>query len=252
VADFQPTPEQQHIIVDLIDTGVSALVVAGPGMARDEAAYDAVVLALAAMRDMSISPSELNCRKAAVAMLAMNTSWNPRLKRKLGQVEKLAKGLKSVKVGDGSPFGELLKDIVSGIPVAEQVASLGRMLANLDEFKVAAGRISSHGQLGRNVVLAADSQLSLFDSVRATRAPKGLDGYDAWRGKTHLLTYHKAKGREFDFVVLVVDPRAESGKSPLDEKRRLYYVAATRAKKWLGVLYFGKDHGLVLGPVLAK
>ena len=33
-------------------------------------------------------------------------------------------------------------------------------------------------------------------------------------------------------------------------QRRLYYVCATRAKKWLGVVYFGKERGPVLDAVV--
>ncbi|MGD0471492.1 MAG: ATP-binding domain-containing protein [Terriglobales bacterium] len=96
-----------------------------------------------------------------------------------------------------------------------------------------------------------DASSSMYDDLRQNRKPKGLYGYEAFEGKTHILTYNKSKGREFDYVVMVVDPRQESTKTPLDEKRRLYYVTATRAKKWLGVVHFGKDLGSVLGPVLA-
>jgi len=77
-----------------------------------------------------------------------------------------------------------------------------------------------------------------------------LYGEEIPAGTTHVLTYHKAKGREFDCVVMLVDPREESTKPPLDEKRRLYYVCATRAKRWLGVIHFGKEVGRVLAPVV--
>ena len=66
----------------------------------------------------------------------------------------------------------------------------------------------------------------------------------------HVLNYHKAKGREFDHVILLVDPRGESIDISLDELRRLYYVCASRAKSSLIVLYYGKEKGRVLGPVL--
>ena len=94
--------------------------------------------------------------------------------------------------------------------------------------------------------------LPLFEQLLVKRLPKGLVGDQAFEGETHVLNYYKAKGREFDYVVLVVDPRQESSKAPLPEKRRLYYVVTTRARKWLGVIYFGADHGNVLGPTLVK
>ena len=63
--------------------------------------------------------------------------------------------------------------------------------------------------------------------------------------------YHKAKGREFDFIAMIVDPRGESSFSPIDEQRRLYYVYGTRAKQWLGVLFVVNHLGRVFGPVPA-
>ena len=45
-------------------------------MAPDEAAYDAVLLALAALKDHAVRPSGLSARKSAVALLAMNRSWD--------------------------------------------------------------------------------------------------------------------------------------------------------------------------------
>ena len=63
---------------------------------------------------------------------------------------------------------------------------------------------------------------------------------------------YQSKGREFDFVVLVVEPRDHSSKSTPDELRRLYYVSATRARKWLGVLHVPKRAGPILGPVLGQ
>jgi superfamily I DNA/RNA helicase len=77
-----------------------------------------------------------------------------------------------------------------------------------------------------------------------------LEGHDPGVGQTHIINYHKAKGREFDFTVMVVEPRGESKKTPLDEQRRLYYVCATRAKEMLFVIYYGKELGRILGPVL--
>ena len=70
-------------------------------------------------------------------------------------------------------------------------------------------------------------------------------GSRAGRG-VHLLTYHRAKGLEFEAVFL---PRLEERELPsklsktpaaLDEERRLLYVGLTRAKQHLTVTWSGK------------
>jgi DNA helicase-2/ATP-dependent DNA helicase PcrA len=70
-------------------------------------------------------------------------------------------------------------------------------------------------------------------------------GSHAGRG-VHLLTYHRAKGLEFEAVFL---PRLEEKELPsklsktpaaLDEERRLLYVGLTRAKRHLTVTWSGK------------
>ncbi|HEY1367711.1 MAG TPA: ATP-dependent helicase, partial [Gaiellaceae bacterium] len=69
-------------------------------------------------------------------------------------------------------------------------------------------------------------------------------GRDAGRG-VHLLTYHRAKGLEFEAVFL---PRLEEKELPsrqargdeIDEERRLLYVGMTRAKRWLTITWSGK------------
>jgi len=82
-------------------------------------------------------------------------------------------------------------------------------------------------------------QGSLFDGYRQIRAAAGLEGTTLSRAKTTIVSMYKSKGREFDFVVLVVEPRAHSTKATVDELRRLYYVSATRAAYsggiWAGI-----------------
>lgn len=79
----------------------------------------------------------------------------------------------------------------------------------------------------------------------------------------HLLTMHMAKGLEFDTVYL---PDLNEGKIPMrqavtpaeiDEERRMLYVAMTRAKKVLYLMYCGQETGKdipsrFLLPILSK
>lgn len=218
-------------------------------MARDDAANDAVLLALAALRDHLSTPSEQKLKKAAVALLAMDLAWNTRKKRKTERIRRIGSFLET----------ELEKDsaLRAAVTKAKRALQLEGALPEFVEaleahpdFKTSCRRIRSHGKLVLSPVSFGGTQLSLFDSLRETREPKGLVGYDADPGSTHVLNYHRAKGREFDFVALVVDPRGESRRTPIDELRRLYYVCATRAKQGLGVFYYGSEVGRVLGPVI--
>jgi DNA helicase-2/ATP-dependent DNA helicase PcrA len=81
------------------------------------------------------------------------------------------------------------------------------------------------------------------------------DGGESRRG-VHLLTYHGAKGLEFDLVLL---PRLEEKELPskqarrpseLAEERRLFYVGMTRAKRGLAITWVNKPSRFLveLGP----
>lgn len=221
-------------------------------MARDEAAYDAVLLALAAVKDFALQPSQLLARKAAVALVAMNSSWDSRSRPSKDRISQIATKLISCCRDDGTAVGKLFGSLQSGNQLCESIQTLIAALAEFPAFGRAARRLTAHPAIASRVVEHVVSTLPLFDQLLLKRLPKGLEGDQAFEGKTHVLNYHKAKGREFDYVVMVVDPRQESSRTPLPEKRRLYYVVATRARKWLGVVYFGGDCGNVLGPTLLK
>jgi DNA helicase-2/ATP-dependent DNA helicase PcrA len=103
--------------------------------------------------------------------------------------------------------------------------------------------ITRQNDLARLVRLAAD-----YGEGSAAEFVAHLEehfGSHAGRG-VHLLTYHRAKGLEFEAVVL---PRLEERELPsklsktpeaLAEERRLLYVGLTRAKRHLTVTWSGK------------
>ena len=81
--------------------------------------------------------------------------------------------------------------------------------------------------------------------LRAELERRFGDGGESRRG-VHLLTYHGAKGLEFELVLL---PRLEEKELPtkqarqpeeIAEERRLFYVGLTRAKRGLAVTWVGK------------
>ena len=61
------------------------------------------------------------------------------------------------------------------------------------------------------------------------------------------MTYHASKGLEFDTVYLpdcnegIIPYRKSITKDQIEEERRLFYVAMTRAKENLNIFYIDKD-----------
>jgi superfamily I DNA/RNA helicase len=66
-----------------------------------------------------------------------------------------------------------------------------------------------------------------------------------------MLSMHRAKGREFDHVVVIADGRAHPKDTSIGELRRLHYVSFTRARKSLSVLWNSAAMDDVLAPVLS-
>ena len=168
----------------------------------------------------------------------------------LKSVNQLEKAVSKLLSDGASPLAQLWPRLPATTDFAAVVPDFVAAVACLKEMKGSCQRIASHGRLPLPRIVVGE-QLELFDSLRQSRTVKGLEGVDMGVAKTEIITYHRAKGREFDFVLMVVDPRHESTKPPIDEAQRLYYVCATRAKRWLGVLCYPNDLGRVLGPVLA-
>lgn len=221
-------------------------------LARDEVLQDAVNLALAAVRDLASSQNPVNIPKAAVALMAMNAMWNRKIKAVRDHYKLVLRTVVLDYSDPTTPLGKFLQSLRDGLAEPQQLPAFISAVSSYKEFKVTASRLSSHDHLRIESGQATDGQLSLFEHFRVSRSAKGLYGTEIPAGTTHVLTYHKAKGREFDCVVMLVDPREESTKPPLDEKRRLYYVCATRAKRWLGVVHFGAEVGPVLGPAIGR
>jgi DNA helicase-2/ATP-dependent DNA helicase PcrA len=110
--------------------------------------------------------------------------------------------------------------------------------------KLGAWEQTRQSDLGRLVRLAEEIGGTGSD-FRAELERRYGDGGEARKG-VHLLTYHGAKGLEFEVVLL---PRLEEKELPtklartepeIDEERRLLYVGMTRAKRELVLTWVGK------------
>ena len=220
-------------------------------VARDAAAHDAVLLALLAVREFAVTGSVRDLERASMALHAMDVQWNRRKNLSPAKPRTIQRYLRQKVEDPASAMGSLLAGLPNVVDIQTALAPFVGALAEEGEFRTSCGRIAAHGKLHVPQLRAEDAQLQLFDDFRSTRRPKGLEGEAIGQAKTEVMTYWRAKGREFDFVVMIVDPRGESGRMPLDEKRRLYYVCATRAKQWLGTVCYRNQLGTVLGPVLA-
>jgi DNA helicase II / ATP-dependent DNA helicase PcrA len=140
---------------------------------------------------------------------------------------------------------QLLKALrSSGASVSEvrRIAIDQGMLETIPD-KLGEREVTRQNDLARLVRLAeefGDGTLADFIAQLEERF-----GTSAGRG-VHLLTYHRAKGLEFDAVFL---PRLEEKELPsklsktpaaIAEERRLLYVGLTRAKRHLTVTWSGK------------
>ena len=79
---------------------------------------------------------------------------------------------------------------------------------------------------------------SVFSDTEAMEKPED--------GQLTLSTIHSAKGKEWDAVFIIGMnqghfPSQRADSNNLDEERRLFYVAATRAKRYLYLITYRED-----------
>jgi ATP-dependent DNA helicase UvrD/PcrA len=137
---------------------------------------------------------------------------------------------------------QLLK-AMRGRPLADvrRVAREQGMLETIPD-RLGEREVTRQNDLARLVKLAEEFEGTVDELVAYLQERFGTH---AGRG-VHLLTYHRAKGLEFEAVFL---PRLEEKELPsklsktpvaLAEERRLLYVGLTRAKRHLSVTWSGK------------
>jgi hypothetical protein len=213
----------------------------------NEGDLDAFRLAVCAASDWARHRTDENRQVLAIALAVFVTQWS---RRKLTdeRISTIAKRL-----GPGSNAASPLRDYLTGTPPDDFIEFADGLLTALEQDKeFASAGIALRKRGMPNLRGIAVGQVNLFDEYRLARSESGLQGLTVSAAPTSLLSMYRSKGREFDFVVLVVEPRDHSSKVTVDELRRLYYVSATRAREWLIVLHVPGRPGPVLGPTLSS
>lgn len=212
---------------------------------NDEEALDAFRLATFAAADWVHGRQGCSLRAVAIALTVFASHWSNRhpTTERIDRIEK--------RLGPKSRAASPLRAYLTNSPPKDLPAFADGLLTALEadaEFATAGAAMRRRGMPSMNGVSLA--QGSLFDDYRSKRTAAGMQGDTISSAPTSMLSMYQCKGREFDFVVLIVEPRDHSSKVSVEELKRLYYVSATRARQWLGVLHVPGRAGPVLGSVL--
>lgn len=169
-------------------------------------------------------------------------------------------GLPFQVVGDGSPYDQpqiqailaLMRGATNGQPV--QLEGYGSSEQRLLEQELAKVESALPGAMAEKIMRIMDIKTSPAMQqfagalVRFKDVPSALayfedigehGFYDASADAITLLTIHASKGLEFPYVFIIGAEEGilPSGRAELDEERRLFYVAATRARERLEITH---------------
>src|SRR5664280_201241 len=146
-------------------------------------------------------------------------------------VEKM--GLDDVAADAGREGTERAASLELLIGIAADLTAADPGTADSAAGRAAAGRAAA-GRAAAGQALTIDAVLAEFDSRQAAESAASADG-------VNLLTYHRAKGLEWDAVYLpaldegVLPIRQAKDADEIAEERRLLYVGITRARRFLAL-----------------
>ena len=174
-------------------------------------------------RDRGVSPRALLRDSAATEGLG-------RARRPLGALAALLDRLEALPPGDPAVFLETLADLAG---TREHLRDEPDRLANVEELVNAAAEYAAREPGG-----------GIDGFLQENALVSDADGYDRAADAVTLMTAHSAKGLEFPCVAVLglaeeVFPHGLSLGDPdeLEEERRLFYVAVTRAREELALLH---------------
>ncbi len=131
--------------------------------------------------------------------------------------------------GECHDVGGLVRIILESGYKEYVTASYDRAAARLEELEELAVFAQRHESAESFL-----AELALLSNIESQEERSG----DTEADRLRLSTIHQAKGLEFQvvFVIMLCEgmfPSARATEDSLEEERRLFYVAATRAKEWL-------------------
>lgn len=205
---------------------------------------EAFRMAALASSDYAREPSNSHCRQLAVALTSLEGETRRSTGSPLARLAATERLLSST-----SRKVSALRDFLAAPPDADIQVFATRLVGALvaDKTFEAVGHMIEKTGIPSVKAVGAVEQ---FEAYRSSRSAVNLHGHDWSPSRTTLLTMQRAKGREFDHVIVIADPHAHRKQAPLSELRRLHYVACTRARQSLFVLWNSSEIGDVLGPVL--
>jgi superfamily I DNA/RNA helicase len=216
-----------------------------------EARKESFRLAALSLYQFKKTKNEKNLVNAARALMALKTNWAARKLKSPVQYEDVIKELSPPKSKRSKkPIYDLvMSEVYADFKSFESIFK--EALQNSSLFSSAGESIDSIGHSLMNSESNLSAQMEFpFDHFRETRTPKGLYGDTVAGGRVEILSMWKSKGREFDHVIIVFDPRDFSQNVSVETEKRLFYVACTRAKEWLGIIYPTGSPGRVLAQTL--
>lgn len=227
------------------EKGVKAPIPVRAAIEVDASSADAFRLAAFAANDYAREPSNDRRHKLAVALTSLERET--RRSTAIG-VARLVANEKLL--GTTSRKSSALRDFLAESP-ANDIQSFAV------QFAAALVQDKSFEAVGHAIektgipTLRPGSATEQFEHFRSARTAVGFHGPEFATARTTMLSMHRAKGREFDHVVVIADGRAHPKDTSIGELRRLHYVSFTRARKSLSVLWNSAAMGDVLAPVLS-
>lgn len=218
-----------------------------------ESAKDSFRCACLAAYNLRKSKTDINYIEAAKALSVMRMAFSSKVKFAATDVTAFITDLKAPpsRRGVKKPLYELINNAAAEMDIKAFESYFIDKIETHAKFKTVAEQIRSLGHSLVNPALSASAQMEFaFEHYRENREPTGLYGSEHKQARVEVVSMWKSKGREFDFVIMVVDATGLANTIALDTEKRLLYVAATRAKEWLGVIYITNSQGVALKKVL--